>query len=335
MAVDLVPLLRGTSSEPFALLPVAAMNSANDASHLVLASGSAWFNAHLLADGCPAGSWVGLQIKHGAIDVLQNSATLTIDDDAIHLPAGARLRVDLWPKAVLPLQPQAGPGEDATRLICQFPEQVSIECLPDGLAVAYLENAALTVYGAAVALAWDNAPAVYAPLIKHLVIPCQATPQQFSAAEQHSTLFGLGGTAAVTLAGWALPVTQTTPDLLGQADGCGALGLALGPGLKAQWPSLDLSQSLAQAVLALRPGELSLVASVQGQQPPLTFELWGEAAGQGTNDVSRRSSLAFHPHRSHSLFYCARRGQELIRWTARRSAISTAPCWPMGGAAAS
>ena len=117
----------------------------------------------------------------------------------------------------------------------------------------------------------------------------------------------------MTLAGWALPVAQTTPDLLGVADGCGALGLALGPGLKAQWRSLDVAQSLAQAALALRPGELSLVASVQGQQAPLTFELWGEAAGQGTNDASRPSSLAFHPHRSHSLFYCARRGQELIR----------------------
>ena len=247
LATESTALVREPGSQPFALLPVRSLESTVNLRHLDLNPGTAWIDARQLAPDSPAGSWVGMRIGGGSLDA---TADLAVTAGMVRVPAGCVVAVQLQP-VTLPGPPSAasGPGVDASRATCTLPDSATFTFAPAGATIPAFGAAVATLYGTTVTLQRKAATPFYLELVRHVVIPCTAQPGQFTAADSRSTLFDPRGAAPIEAAGWALPVTVTTPELLGQADGAGGLVLKLGAGVWAQWAGVSGPRALPDAAL--------------------------------------------------------------------------------------
>lgn len=263
-----------------------------------LAAGSAWLPSGLLVPGRPANEYVGVKIKGGSLSLNvqpQSQGQSLIVSGAWK----ATLQLNLDPPAPgATVGSASGIGIDAANAKATLPTTLTLAFGTGGPTSVTLTDSNLDAYGNAVTLKRSAAAAFHDDATRSIVVPCTASLNAFSFAQQKSKLLACGPDAPVVQAGWSVVTTvAATPDQLGQANGAGALWLELGSGLSAKWSAQPSPVKLAKLKLQLAPGIISIVAELSIDPVAQDFLLW-EEAGAG-----RRSSVSFSAPAGSLIYY--------------------------------
>jgi hypothetical protein len=262
----------GSPAGGFAVLPVTGAPAS--ATSFTLGGGSVWFAAPLLAPTAATGGFCGFRIAGGT---LVASAPATLQGGVYVVPTGASLTLEA---TLAPPAPGTGtPGGDLTSATVALPPTVTIEFTQTAATIAALGNASLDVYGTSLSLTWNRAAPFPVPNLSVVLVPFTASRSSFAFSSVHSTLFEPAGDAPITAAGWALSVATTAIDMLGEANGAGALLVALGAG--GSFTSAARARSpVAGWQVTIAPQALFVVAGGQGGGEA-SYALWpGLTPGQ-------------------------------------------------------
>jgi len=261
---------------------VATLRATGSSKTAALPAGSVWVNVSPFASGAPANSFAGVAIQGGTISCDQN---LTLGGTTVTIPAGATVTLSLTPTTVASSNPAIQVGPPATITVA-FPGA--------GTAKATVADFTAQVCGETFQAKDNGQPLVFNGAVNTLAIPCNVDRANFAPVAQVGTLAELSGTAPLAAAGWALPVTQATPNLLGNA-GSGIFYLGFGAGISVQWTGLIEPEPEAGGVLLAAPGffrlfaDANLPAFVLSQQK---FDLWGSPSGPSTVTLIRVAGSA-------------------------------------------
>ena len=111
-----------------------------------------------------------------------------------------------------------------------------------------------------------------------MLLPCRASSGSFGFIKSASTVFTPSGSAAITGAGWALPLAQTGIGTLPEAAGPGVCELHLGSGAQLS-TGIGGDTPIASWLLQIGTGTLLAEAASAAQAPAgTTLTLWPEAA---------------------------------------------------------
>src|SRR5262249_61306428 len=119
----------------------------------------------------------------------------------------------------------------AAGAVFQPPSNVTISFKAGKAAFEAVADSSATAYGSAVKLHWNKKTPVQPAGLPAVVVPCDAKPATFAFATVKSTVFQPSGSAPVTLAGWALPLSATSIGSLPEAAGPGAAFVQFGAGV--------------------------------------------------------------------------------------------------------
>jgi hypothetical protein len=276
-----------TTGAPFLVLPL-ALPPGPVPTTLPVGAGSVWIEAQLLAPAAPAGSYAGFKISGGTLTF---SAAATALAGGLFVSPATILTLTVKPDS--PAGPLGGgaPGADGGAVIAELPAEVTFVFTPAGASVTAAASAFLSAYGSAVALQWQQAPAVYEAALAQILIPFKAQSASFTPASVLSTLFQPVGTAPIFGGAWALPVAFIPPGqlLLGTAASAGMLALLLGQGLRVTWQGLVGGPTgLGRTFLLCAGGELDFVAAIfSANRLSTDVNLWRNT----TAPASQRSSV--------------------------------------------
>jgi hypothetical protein len=264
------------------LLPVGTHRSPI-APSLLIPPGTVWILASQLTSGVPAGAWVGIRVKQGALGFPPHSLFL---NDVLDIAAGDTITLEIELDPPTATGPVTGPGADATDTNAQLPATARFVFGPLGAERIDTAPASLSVYGNAITLA-RHGGARFEPVLQMVLIPMTAAPQVLTIGASQSSLYEPAGTAAISEAAWGLVVTVSQPTNLGTAEGCGFLALSAARGLEARWRGLvGDSAALGNTWIVASPTLLEVVSPQAVHfRAGMTFELWSESSG-------RRSTLA-------------------------------------------
>lgn len=224
----------------------------------VLAPGSVWFSAPLAAPGATPGSYAGLRIAGGTLDV---SSPATLVGWELIVPAGAVCTLTLTLDPQSPPAPAARVAEDARAAVTATPATVTLRFEPTSATLIAADRARLQAYDQQVDLSFQPGPATFEVDLNRLMFPFEPQPRRFVVGVPRSKTFVPEGRARIEGGGWALPVATGDPGSLGAAAGVGGLAVRLGPGLSAAWTTLEGGPArLGPALVMTEPGRLVVVA---------------------------------------------------------------------------
>jgi hypothetical protein len=250
--------------------------------------GSAWFVAPLLAKSAPPNGLAGIAF---------GSATLTLAGTLLPSSTAALLLLAAGQNATLELAPvQASapaPGlvNDGTSALAKLPAAVSFAIAEGATGVSSLADAELTAYGHLAQLRGGPAQVDYDADTAEIAVSYEtvSAPLEFAVGSSASPTFELRGSAKIGGGSYRFPVAVTTPDALAPAAGGGALGLALGSGLRGNWGNLDAPVAFGAALLHVETGILGLLARTIARPFADVYALWDARSAAG---VPRAATLA-------------------------------------------
>ena len=277
--VDLIPIpnklnIEGTAGV-LALLVIDALPTPPTPGpqkvHVELGAGSLWIALRALVP-VMTGECVGLAFSKASVSavdvtfgpagsiVLQPGSSLTFE---LELDRGAA--------------PAGAPsiGGDAAAAVIELPARVTIVFGANGAELSALDPSSATVYGVNVDLSRNAAPLRVEDLGgRYLFVPCDASTASFTVADCVSSDFVVNGTAAITSAGWVLPVANAPPLLLGAAAGAGDLALELATGVTATFGTPSVEHLLTDVAFVMAPAHLQVVAHRGRRGAHTSFPLW-------------------------------------------------------------
>ena len=268
-----VTVARG--SDLFLQIPIKGFLSAHP--HYHLSAGSVWVRSQLISASAPAGAFTGLKIKSGDIYFKQ---PVTISGGAIIIAGSddCELLLDLDQPVDTPAI-GTSTGDDAKNQTLQLPQKVKIICSPGKVTIMEAGDISLEVYGSAYKFKKDNSIApIFDPILNRILIGYKGTVDTFSAPSVRSSLFKISETAKISGNYWALPVTVSAINLLGEAAGIGAVAIKTNPGLKADWRNLKKGPvGLNTTYIMSEPGRISVTAiQASSGKASQKYELWEE-----------------------------------------------------------
>ena len=262
-------------------------------------AGSAWIASGLIArTAALAGFFTGLRIRGGELELSQPAAV--VGSQLVLGPtATAALHLALDQQAA-PATPGAVAGLDAAHATVQLPQTLDLDIAAHASSLR-AGPAACTVFGTAAQFAFTPVAPIWLAPLGQILVPYSVTvggneASQFFVKTSESDLCQLSGHATVLArSGWLLPATQVDPGQLGTAAGTGALGIALGPGLKAQWKGLTGgATALEQPGILVDPASVTVLdftaRNLQGRQ---RWTLWKNAKGAHHSDITLSFGKAF------------------------------------------
>ena len=244
---------------------------------LELGAGSVWFLASLLETAFEAGAFTGFAITGGT---LISNQPFAFASGVYEVPAGSALTLTVSLAPAAPTAAGAIAGSDAAAATATPPAELVIAFTETSASLQRVADAQAEAYGSTVTLHWTGAaPAPSSTTLPEVLIPCSAAPGSFGFDQAASTVFTPSGTAAVTGAGWALPLTVTGIATLPEAAGPGVCELRLGGGAELR---TDLGGApVAVASWLLQIGSRTLFAEASSAAPTpaaTTLTLWPEVA---------------------------------------------------------
>jgi len=270
-----------------------------------LASGSVWLSANVLVPGRPANEFAGTRIAGGSLELdgitSATASTITLSG-AWHLKLNLRLDAPANPA------PGAGPGADASNASIALPATVTLRLDATGALTVDVGDSSATAYDSSVALARSQSQPFYDSLSSSIVVPCTAAPDEFAFSNVRSDVLQIGAASGIARSGWALVVTATTPQALGEAQGAGYLWLELSSSLRAQWTGLPKPSLLRHSVLGLAPGIILFWAEVIPADVTHRLRLWDESQ----SDPPRQSSIEVTSVAGSTVFYVSQPGSEAV-----------------------
>ena len=285
-AVRRVLVRRGPGGPVILALPIRGSIFAPAIQQFELGAGSVWFSAPLAASTAPLGSYAGLRITGGILDV---GSPVPMVGREIVLPAGAVCTLTLAPDPSSSATiPPARVGEDARAAMVDIPAEVTLRIEPSAITLTASKRAQLRAYDQQVALSWQAGPAIFESALNRLMFPFEARPRRFVVGVPQSKTFVPGGRAPIEEAGWALSVAVADPATLGEAVGAGGLVVRLGSGLSASWSTLKGGPAvLGPALMMVEATRLVLVAArVRVARAHQSLRLGAAPNGVGRIDLS-------------------------------------------------
>ncbi|HZU27466.1 MAG TPA: hypothetical protein VFA04_18200, partial [Bryobacteraceae bacterium] len=290
--VDLFPLTRSiqfafdNSGNTFGVFPVHTLVLLVNPSHLSLGAGSVWFLANLLSSALPG--FTGFTITGGS---LSSSAPLSLQNGVYVLPAGATLTAKVTLAPAPPPSGSGGTGQDAAAAVFTPPSDVNIHFRDGGTAFDVIADSSATAYGSTIALHWNKSAPFQLGGLPLMVVPCDAAPASFGFATVASTVFTPTGSAPITAAGWALPLSATTISTLPEAAGPGAAAIEFGAGVSLTTTIEPTAVPLTSGFLEIATGSLLLTVSGKAKPVTTTYQLWPLPAPSQLNATLQFATL--------------------------------------------
>jgi hypothetical protein len=245
---------------------------------LELGAGSVWFLASLLGITFEAGEFTGFAITGGT---LLSTQPFTFTNGVYQVPAGSALTLTVSLAAAAYSATGAVAGPDAADATAVPPAELVIAFTEASATLELVADAQAQAYGSSVTLHWTGAaPEPSATGLAELLIPGSASAASFGFIQSSSTEFTPSGSAAITGAGWVLPLAQTGIGTLPEAAGPGVCELHLSSGAELS-TGLDTATPVPIASWLLQIGTGTLFAeAVSAARAPAatTLTLWPEAA---------------------------------------------------------
>lgn len=272
---------------------------------LSLAPGSLWLAARALVPDRPPNEFIGLKVRGGSIQLVglqgATGSVITLGPDW-----GLVLQLELDPPE--PAVFVDGAGIDAVRASVTLPERVTIRLRQSELPSVDLSEARASAYGASLDLTRSEVAPFYDAVANAVVVPCASSTDRFGPFESKSRLWTVADTSPIQRNGWAVPVTVSVPDALGEAAGAGLLWLRLGASIGARWQGLEKPAPLTEPTLGFAPGQISTWGLLKPAEARVRLALWDEAP----SDPQRQSSIDFESAAGSTLSYVSQPGAESI-----------------------
>lgn len=270
--VHYVTVARGT--DIFLQVPIAGFLSAHQ--HYTLPAGSIWLRSQLITPSAPTGAFTGLKIKGGELNFKN---PVTVSGSSIIIAGGdiCELSLELDQPIDIPAF-DSSTGEDAKNQNIELPKKIKIICNISTAVFSEADDMSLDVYGANYKFSKDNIAPGFEPVLNRILVPFKGNLANFSAPIVKSASFQLSETAPITGNYWALSVTVSAINLLGEAVGVGAIAIKTKQGLKADWKNLEKGPALLNTTYIMsEPGRIS-VTSIQAASGKASqkYELWEE-----------------------------------------------------------
>ncbi len=251
---------------PFLLLPleVRNINIISGPLQYKIPAGSAWINADVFTPQSPDHLYVGLKIKGGTLS-LKTSLNVTADNKLIINPGNeAALEFQLeMQKAEDPSGDDY--GTDAAKATLQLPEKFSFTINHTGRSIN-CSDSEWKLYGQSVKFKYNpNKPILWNAQLNRIAIPYDSDQPKFEVMECSSTTCSIEGSASITDAAWALPAASINIAAPLQAEGSGAMAIAIQDGISASWYGLrdgtlyeSSAARLKNALILLMPGRINI-----------------------------------------------------------------------------
>jgi len=274
------------------------------AQQYTLSAGSLWMLSQLLANAAPAGGFTGLRIKGGTI---RFSQPVSVSGNSI-IAAGGSCNIEVELDQPAAATSAAAAGRDAKQLVINLPSKAGFTCSGAAIRVEAATEMSQKVYKQPYQYGLIHQPVTYAPALGQLLVPYQAKENTFAVAGAAANLFTPQGQAPITASAWGLPVTVASITQLGEAEGIGAIVMAIGKGITAQWNGLErMPAQLNNAYVVTKPGEIAIMATAAtATSSRQQFALWNQTptvASTITADYSQAFTL---------LYICASSGAEVV-----------------------
>ena len=289
-----------------------------------LSAGSVWVPAQTLVAGRPANEYVGARIRGGTV---QLDGVTSATNSQITLAGAWRLVLVLQLERPPAVPPGTGPGADAAAAAVDLPASVTLTFDASGAQMIDVGDSTATAYGTSLQLTRTEDAAFYDAASRSVVVPCAASRADFSFASVRSASWKIGDSARIARSGWALPVTVTTPDALGEAAGAGFLWTELQTALRASWTGIPNPVTLPKSALGLAPGWIAFWAAVQPGAVAQRLRLWDESKP----DPLRQSSIEAESVAGSTILYLSQPGSETVVWSGKAAGHLDRPVQADGG----
>jgi hypothetical protein len=290
----------GSATDVFAVLPIAPDPGA--ATELQLGAGSVWLESRRLLPGLDAANVSGFRITGGALKL---SAAGHFQNGVYVVPSTASVTLSATLAHDVAAPPDATIGADAAVSDVRLPARLSLTFTQSTAALSALDDSRARFYGSRLDLSWNERAPSAIDDGSWLLFPCSASAASFAFASVKSTLFAPAGTAAISAAGWALPIAATSISSVGEAAGAGSLVVVLGAGANLTCEAAGANTAISAWQFVLAPGTIAALAFGEAALGNVSYELWAEAGS------TQRSSLTFSSTRKLVAAWLAAPGSEL------------------------
>lgn len=274
-----------------------------------LSAGSFYIYAPLFDQQAPVDQYAGLQIKGGKVTI---DGTLTNDHGKLRLQGRSALNFELDlvdEGSTKGKVKKAKAGSDFLAAKLQLPKTFAFSVTVKGLQITELSDAGWQLYGLENKFGWNKKQqASYDTELNQVLIPMIPGRDEISIKKSQSPFCTMSGSAAISRAGWALPISAI--DLLQPTavTSNGSLAVKAKQGLEATWTNLQAGPvALSAPWIILNFQQLGwrdpAAGNIYAQQ---VYELWPE----GTNEEF--STLHLQYTDSFLCWYVANVDQELM-----------------------
>ena len=259
-----------------------------------LTPGSIWIRANLIVSGAPSDAYIGLRIAGGS---LVFSPPPTEADGKLTLPTSGQCTIQLKLTAEAPhATAGAKAGADAASATLTLPATVSLQLSKGKLSFTQVDRAGWTLYGQKIAFTWsETAAATYEPLLRAVIVPFEASAQQFIVGTAKSPFATLRGEGKVARAGWILPVATIDVENPTEAAGSGGLTILANSDLTLSWRGLrEGPVRLPGPWVVQFPGTILIVdPSASNLYAHQHFKLWKDADSKFRSELTLRYTDSF------------------------------------------
>lgn len=283
--IPVVEVWLAGAARPFLLLPLEVNNRINiiGPRKYKVPKGSAWIHADLFAATSPDNLYCGLTVKDGELNFTE-PLSITSGNKLI-IPAGMEVSVSLQPdqQAVTNNSPDSN-GIDVKDAAIALPKTLSFTLNHTGKSLN-ADDASWNLYGQKINFRFDNTkPMRWVPELNRIALPYKQDVTDFVVKQSKSPVCTIEGKAKIADASWVLTAAAININAPLQAEGSGAMAIAVKEGLTASWIGLKdaslfekSSAALKNALVMLMPGRLNIstlfAANPTGRQ---RYQLWQE-----------------------------------------------------------
>ncbi|MBE9141476.1 hypothetical protein IQ254_30535, partial [Nodosilinea sp. LEGE 07088] len=224
-----------------------------------LAPGSLWVKARYLAANAPAGTYTGLTVQSGTIQLSNRPANA---NNQLTVPANTviQVRLALQQPEVVGADTTTSWGQDARNLRLRLPSSLAFQFSSQGRQIEAVGEASWQLYGQSLDFVWNRqGQTTYDPGLQRIVIPFTASEQRLEIGPVASELNTVQNAAPISRSAWTLSVATINSNQPPEAEGIGAMLVETGAGLVDRWQGMaGGGLRLSHPAFLVSPGQIFL-----------------------------------------------------------------------------
>lgn len=241
-----------------------------------ISPGSVWIHARLFSASAPAGHFVGVQVKGGALNL---SIKPTLQNNNITINAATRVDVSLQlvQHEDAHAQESSSYGKDARDAKYFLPETWTFSLQGNKATITEVAPATCSMYGQDIAFNFTPAANLATSYVNGaLLVPWKADTDRLTIGSNKSPWTTLSESAGIQKSFWALPTAALNVSNPVAVSGNGMVMLQCDDGLRLRWTGLQYEDiRLLKPSILGKPGDLSIIdLESNGLGASHHFELW-------------------------------------------------------------